>query len=150
MTSDFLAGFAGFETKLKEIQSEMWKVTEEAKNKGEKADLSSFKEQLNTVKELSTMVGEREKGAGEYISETIGNVATQLQPALQNYMEQKQQQAMQPPMMPQVPMPGQHPQMLQEEYQEPEFPMPEAQISESEKQMSNTLSDMYITPQEKK
>jgi len=143
-----------FDTKLSEIKSEMQKVSEDAKRKGQTADLSGFKEQLNTVKELSTMVGERDKGVGEYISETITNVATQFQPAMTRYMEQKQQQAMQPQMMQQVPM-SEQPQQPQEnpsapEYQEQEFPMPESDMSPSEKKMSETLSGMYNNPPEKK
>ncbi len=133
-----------FDTKLSEIQSEMRRVSDEAKKKGEKADLSGFKEQLNTVKELGTMLGEREKGAGEYISETITNVATQLQPAMTRYMEQKQQQQMQPQYAQEPPM-AEQPQQLPEGSQEPELP---SDMSASDKQMSDTMSATYIHPPE--
>lgn len=142
-----------FETKVKEIQNEMQRVTDEAKSKGGKADLSSFKDQLTIVKELSGLVGEREKGAGEYISETITNVAGQLQPAITNYMQQQQQQqAMQPQEMQQPPI-AEQPQQLPQEapvYEEPEFPMPESNMSQSEQNMSNVMESIYITPPKEK
>ena len=140
-----------FDTKLKEIQENMRRVTEEAKSKGEKADLSNFKNQLNTVKELSTMVGEREKGAGEYIAETVTNVASQLQPAITNYMQQQQQQqAMQPQTVPMSEQPQELPQEAPP-YEEPsEFPVPNTDISSSESQMSDVMSSIYITPPKEK
>lgn len=144
-----------FETKVGEIQREMQRAIEEANRKGGKADLTSFKDQLTMIKELNNMVGEREKGAGEYISETISNVAGQLQPALTNYMQQQQQRQMQPQTMQQFPMPEQpeQPQELPQEapiYEEPEFPMPNADMSASEQNMSNVMESIYITPQKEK
>ena len=136
-----------FETKVGEIQKEMQRVTEKAERKGEKADLSSFKDQLNTVKELSTMLGEREKGAGEYISETITNVATQLQPTITQMMQQKQQQAMQ--QLPMAEQPQQIPQQIPEEYQEPEFQTP-SDMNESSQGMAETMSSIYIDPPKEK
>lgn len=145
-----------FETKVKEIQNEMQRATEEAKSKGGKADLTSFKDQLSMVKELSGMVGEREKGAGEYISETITNVAGQLQPAITNYMQQQQQKQMQPQYAQAPPMAEQPPQEAPgnpapaPEYVEPEFPMPESDMSSTEHQMSDVMSSIYINPPKEK
>ncbi len=143
-----------FETKVKEIQHDMQRATEEAKSKGGKADLSSFKDQLTMIKELNNMVGEREKGAGEYISETISNVAGQLQPAITNYMQQQQQKSMQP-QYPQVPPMAEQPsqEVPSQEvpaYEEPEFPMPNANMTDSEQNMSSVMSSIYISPPEKK
>ncbi len=136
-----------FNTKLKEIQTEMQKVAEEAKRKGQKADLSSFKEQFNTVKELSAMMGDKEKGAGEYIADTVGKIGEQVGPALMEFAKQKrEQQAMQPAQMPPVP----------EEFQEvPQPPQgmtlpPNPELTPSEQEMANTMEDMYLHSSEKK
>ena len=98
--------------------------------------IRELKEEISAIKEMSHELGEREKGAGEYISETITNVATQLQPTFTSYMEQKrQQQAMQPPQ--QVPQEFQKPQQPPQEFLNPE-------LTPSEQEMANTLNEMYI------
>lgn len=131
-----------FDTKLQEIQSEMKRVSEEAKRKGQKADLSSFKEQFNTVKELSAMMGDKDKGAGEYIADTIGKVGEQVGPALMEFAKQKrEQQAMQP-----AQMPPEAPEELQEVPEQPQemtLP-PNPELTPSEQEMANTMEDMYI------
>ena len=134
-----------FDTKLKEIQADMQRVTEVAKSKGEKADLTSFKEQFKTVKELSAMVGDKEKGAGEYISETVGKLGEQVGPAIMEFAKQKrEQQAMQPAQMP--PTPEELQEVPQPQVQLP----PNSELTESEKQMSDQMSEMYLHPSEKK
>ncbi len=140
-----------FETKVGEIQKEMQRVTEDAKRKGEKADLSSFRDQLNMVKELSVLVGDKEKGTGEMIMESLGSVAEKVAPALIQLGQQKQQQQMMPQQIPpqaeQLP-PGQNPQELPPEQPKPE-PNPHG-LTPTEQEMSNTMSDMYIHKKDKK
>ena len=131
-----------FNTKLQEIQNDMEKVVTEAKKKGEKADLTSFAEQFKTVKELSKMVGDKEKGAGEYIAETVGELGKNVGPALMEFAKQKrEQQAMQPQQMPQPPEELQEvPQPPQQEMTLPSNP----ELTPSEQEMANTMEDIYI------
>jgi len=134
-----------FETKVGEIKKEMERVTENAKRKGEKPDLTSFKEQLTMVKELSTLVGDREKGTGEMVLESLGGVAEKIAPALIELGKQKQQA----PMPQQLPPPAEQlPQELPPEQPKPE-PNPHG-LTPTEQDMSNKYSEMYLNPAEKK
>jgi len=132
-----------FDTKLKEIQSEMQRVIQEANSQGKKADLSSFKEQFKAVKELNALMGDREKGTGEMIMESLGNVAEKVAPALIELGKARQQQIAHQYIEPQQFPP-------QQQFQElPEGEIPstiphESEMSESEKQMANEMNRMYI------
>ena len=132
-----------FDTKLREIQSEMQRVIQEANSQGKKADLSSFKEQFKAVKELNALMGDREKGTGEMIMESLGNVAEKVAPALIELGKARQQQIAHQYIEPQQFPP-------QQQFQElPEGEIPstiphESEMSESEKQMANEMNRMYI------
>ncbi len=131
-----------FNTKLQEIQNEMQKVVAEAKKKGEKADLTSFAEQFKIVKELSKMVGDKDKGAGEYIAETIGDLGKNVGPALLEMAKQKrEQQTMQPQQMPQPP---QEPQEVPQPPPQETTLQSNPELTPSEQEMANTMEEIYI------
>jgi len=101
--------------------------------------IQAFNEELKAIKSMASELGESKKGAGEYISETITNIATQLQPALTKMIEQKQQPQQFPPYqeMPQYP-PQKIPQEMPQQYPH------QSDLTSSEQQISDTMSDMYI------
>ena len=103
-----------------------------------------IKEQIAAVKEMSKTLGDKEKGAGEYIAETITDVAGKALPALQTLMEQKQQRAMMQPPIQQIET---DPQVMQPTSQMPMEQMPvepNEGLTPTEQQISNQMEDMYL------
>jgi len=134
-----------FDNRRIELESRLQGMEKELKERGSgqvaTQRIKQMKEEIAAIKEMSQELGESKKGAGEYISETVTNVASQLQPALTKYMEQKEQQrSMQQQMqqLPPEPSPIEHP------IQNPE-PQP-SDMTESERQMAEQNYDMYIKP----
>jgi len=124
--------------KLKELEKEMEKV-----KSGNKSDLKGFIEKFKEVKQISAEIGDREKGTGEMVMESLGNVAEKVGPALVEFAKQKQQPVYQSP-----PPAEQLPQELPPEQPNPE-PNPLG-LTPSEQDMSNTMESIYLTPSEKK
>lgn len=102
--------------------------------------IQAFNEELKAIKSMAAEFGDKPKGAGEYISETITNIATQLQPALTKMIDQKQQQQQFPPYPQEFPLqpPQEFPQEMPQEYPH------QSDLTSSEQQISDTMSDMYI------
>lgn len=134
--------------RLKEIREEMDEVKQSGGALGPKR-LKELREEIAGIKEMSHELGEREKGAGEYISETIGNVANTLQPAITRLIEQKERQReMQMQMQqPQFQLPR-NPEPEPVEAQPPE-PQYQTDMTETEKQMADQMEQMYIKKEEK-
>lgn len=146
-----------FDNRRIELESRLQAMEKEMKNKGSgqmaTERIKQMKEEISAIKEMSHVLGDKEKGTGEYISETIGNVADKLGPTLIDMAKQKQEQrAMQQPM--QLPP---EPSQVIEQPQNP-GPLTESGIpvdtqpsdmTETERQMSEQMSDMYINPQAK-
>jgi len=63
-------------------------------------DMESFTKKVEFARKIGELVGDKEKGAGEYIADTVGKLGEQIAPALLDMAKQKQQQAM-PPQIPQ-------------------------------------------------
>ena len=135
------------ESRLKSMEKEIEKT---GGGKLAVENLKQMKDQITAVKEMSHVLGEREKGAGEYISETIGNVADKLGPSLMDIARQRQEQKMMQPPMPELPP---EPAEVIEQPQNPGLvtesgiPVDTGQPSDmtvSEKQMADLKSDMYI------
>jgi len=123
--------------KLKELKIEMEKV-----KSGKKSDLKDFVEKFEEVKRISAVIGEREKGTGEMVMESIGNIAEKAGPALTEFLKAKQQ----PPMPQQLPQefPQEFPQELPPEQPNFESINPSSELTASEKQMSKTMGDIYL------
>ena len=127
-------------SKLKEME----KAIDEARQSGggfSGQRIKDLKEEISAVKEMSNILGDREKSAGEYISETIGNVAQQIQPALTNYMQQKEEQKVEQQMAQQ---------QVAEQAQQPQEESAPAQsegkssMTLSEQEMSQRMQEMYL------
>ncbi len=138
-----------FDSKLQQIQTNMEKAVEGAKGTGKKANLEGFKEQFQAVKEMSQMIGDKEKTAGEVLGETLGAVAEKAMPVLQTLAEQRRQQQMYTPQQQFPPEPVE--QVLQPmSPQQQENPEQQSEMSPSEQDMSNTMERMYLKPSGKK
>ncbi len=135
-----------FENRRIDLDSKLQAMEKELKEKGSgqmaTQRINQLKEEIGAIKEMSKVLGGKEKGAGEYIGETITNVAHQLQPTITSFMEGKRQQAeMQQQMQQQAAM--QVPQEIPEPTN-PDMPMESAEMTPSEKDMADTMNDMYI------
>lgn len=132
---------ARVEQRIKEIEKEIRQGGESLPIQR----LTQFREELKAIKEMSHELGEREKSTGEYFSETIGNIAEKAIPPLTQLLEQKRQQQMQM-QQPQIfPQPPQNPGLELKEIENPEEPEPlRADMTGTEKQISDQMSDMYI------
>lgn len=118
--------------------------------------IKQLKEEIGAIKEMSHVLGNKEKGAGEYISETVTNVATQLQPAITKLIDQREQQRVMQQQMQQLPP---EPVPVIEQPQNPGsvtesgIPVDTGQpsdMTETEQQISDQMSSMYkITPEKK-
>ena len=105
---------------------------------------------------MAAEIGQREKGAGEYISETIGQVADKIGPVISDYIKNKEaqkQQAMQeiiqqPPIETQ--QPETQPTPSTPEQTQPEPPKQENPfgLTGSEQELSNQMADMYLKKRE--
>jgi len=124
------------DTKLKEME----RSVNEARQGGISSQrIKDLKEEIQAIKEMASEIGAREKGAGEYISETIGNVASTLQPTLTKLIEQRQQPHQMPEPIYQMPPEPEMPQMPEQ----PQVNLP-SEMSDSERQISERMSKMYI------
>jgi len=132
------------DTKLKEMERQI----QEAQASGGSLSaqrLREFKEELKAVKEMATEIGAREKGAGEYISETVDSIAKQVGPVVQDYIKAKEQQKQQETQ-----------ELIAQGEIEPQTPpepaepaqTPPSDLTETERQMSEQMSDMYIKKRE--
>ncbi len=147
-----------FENRRIELESRLKAMEREMKETGggkmATQRLQQMKEDINAVKEMSGLIGNKEKGAGEYISETVANVATTLQPALTKLIEQKeqqkamQQQTQQFPPEPTTPMPAEAYGAVEEATQNP-GPQP-SDMTQTEQDISNQMEEMYLKPSGKK
>ena len=111
--------------------------------------LQGFREELKAIKEMQSEIGDREKSGSEVFGEQLTRVAEKALPSLIELGKQRmQQQQFIQPQPPQFSEPEQfhHPDDI--ENSEPiEIPESRQQFSEmtpSEKQISNTMSDMYL------
>ena len=133
-----------FENRRVELESRLQGMEKELKDRGSgqvaTQRIKQMKEEISAIKEMSHELGDTKKGAGEYISETVTNVASQLQPALTKFMEQKEQQKVMQQQMQQLP-----PEPIEQIQTEP---LP-SDMTESEQQMSEQMSDMYLQPPKK-
>ncbi len=99
-----------------------------------------MKDEIKAIKEMSKELGDKEKSTGEVFGETMGNIAEKAMPVLQTLLEQKKAQQTQ---IPQQAMPEQFPPEVIE--QAPPNLEPSSDMTETEQQMSNQMSDMYGT-----
>ncbi len=130
-----------------ELESRVKSMEKDIKEKGSgqfaSERIKNMKEEIAAVKEMSVILGDKEKGAGEMIMESIGTVAEKAGPAITEFLKAKREQ----PPMPQQPQQEQ-PQELPPE-QNPESENPSSELSPSEQQMSDTMSDIYIQKRKK-
>ncbi len=135
-----------FNVKLQEIQTNMEKAVEEAKQTGKQADLAGFREQFKTVKEMSALIGDKEKTTAESLGETLGSVAQTLAPAIQTLANSRREQALRnPPQFPPEPMPEQiQPQQAPANPGNPG----NTELTKTEQEMSSKMQGMYFSPQD--
>ena len=110
--------------------------------------IKDMKEEIAAIKDMSTLLGDKEKGTGEMVWDGIGKLGETVGPALVEALKQKkQQQVYQAPELP--PMPEQLPQELP-----PQQPNPESQtlseLTPAEQQMADQYSQMYLHPSDNK
>jgi len=124
------------ESKLNEMKKEMQQT-----GSGQLATqrIKQMKEEISAIKEMSRELGGKEKSAGEYIGETISNVAGQLQPAMTKYIEQREQQRVMQQQIPRLPPEAE---IIEQPMQNHE-PQP-SDMTETEQQMADQMSDMYL------
>jgi len=122
------------DSKLKDMEKQLREAQEGGRGMGA-SQLNEFRETLKAVKEMQKEIGERERSAGEYLSETVTNVASQLQPTLTKLIESKQKQSQIPAQVEESPAP-QEP--------EPAQPLPQSDITETEREISDQMASMYI------
>ncbi len=132
-----------FENRKSELENRL-KVLENEKQKSSGGlstqRIKDMKEEISAIKDMSKVLGDREKGTGEMLLETLGPVAEKVIPALVDLGKQKQQQQVHQS-QPLPPIPEQLPPELP-----PEQPSQEtsSELTPSEKEMSQTMSDIYI------
>ena len=124
-----------------ELESRLKAMEKEMKEKGSGSmatqRIRDMKEEISAVKEMSVILGDKEKGTGEMVMEGIGTLAEKAGPALAEFLRTKREQ-------PQQQLPQELPQELPPEQPNPESMNPSSELSPSEQQMSDTMSDMYI------
>ena len=103
--------------------------------------INEMKEEFKAIREMSAMLGDKEKGTGEAMMEGLGNVAEKALPALIELGKQKQQAPIAPPYQPpqefypnQQPIPSQG------------TPVPKSEIPPSEEEMAKIRDEMYLNP----
>lgn len=136
-----------FDNRRIELESRLKAMEREMKEKGSgqiaTQRLVQMKDEIAAVKEMSKILGDKEKGAGEYISETVGNLATTLQPTLARLIEQKNAQPQQLP-----PMPAEaYGAVANAQFQPQQLPLGNPELTDTERQMSQRAEEMYINPQ---
>jgi len=142
-----------FDNRRIELESRLQGMEKELKEKGSgqmaTQRIKQMKEEIAAIKDMSKVLGEKEKSAGEYIGDTISNVASQLQPSVTKYIESREnQRAMQQQVMQQQPQ--QLPPEPTQIDQQPGMPLPPSDMTESERQMSEQMADMYLRSPAKK
>ena len=125
-----------------ELESRVKSMEKEIKEKGSgqfaSERIKNMKEEIAAVKEMSVILGDKEKGTGEMIMESLGTVAEKAGPAIAELLKAKREQ----PPRPQQPQ--EFPQELPPE-SNPESANPTpSEMTEEQQQMSDTMSDMYI------
>jgi len=124
-----------------ELESRLKAMEKEMKEKGSGSmatqRIRDMKEEISAVKEMSVILGDKEKGTGEMVMEGIGTLAEKAGPALAEFLRTKREQ-------PQQQLSQELPQELPPEQPNPESMNPSSELSPSEQQMSDTMSDMYI------
>ena len=106
-----------------------------------------MKEEINAIKDMSKVLGDKEKGTGEMMMENLGNVAEKTLPALIELGKQRQQQQF---VQPQLPPPSEQlPQELPPQQPNPEQPNPLG-LTPTEQGISDQMSEMYLGSSEKK
>ena len=135
-----------FENRRAELESRLQAMEKEKKQSGgtlPSSRIKEMKEEIAAIKEISSLIGDREKGAGEMIVEGLGNVAEKVGPAFTELLKQKREQSTIPPQLPpqaeQLP-----PQALETPNPNLDEPLPPSDMTATEKQMSDQMSDMYI------
>jgi len=84
------------DSKLKDLEKSIGEAKKDSGSLGAQR-IKDLKEEVKAIKEMSHEFGDKEKGAGEYISETIGKLGEKVGPALMEMAKQKQEKpAMQP------------------------------------------------------
>ena len=130
------------DTKMKELETQI-QMAQQYGGMGKKR-LKELQEEVTAVKEMGKLLGQdndKEKTAGDYISETVAGTAEKLAPALQAWAERGRQQppqpqplAMQHPQAPNPPTPLE-PQPLESD--------PKSDLTRSEKEISDRSSEIY-------
>ncbi len=142
-----------FENRRIELEGRLQAIEKEKKQgSGNLASnrIKEMKEEIAAIKELSAMIGDREKGAGEMIVEGLGNVVDKVGPAFTELLKQKRQQTPYPPAQENLPpQPSQVPQEVPPQaFETPnpnlDEPLPPSDMTPTEKEMSDQMSDMYI------
>ncbi len=108
--------------------------------------INEMKEEFKAIREMSAMLGDKEKGTGEMVMESLGNVAEKVAPALIELGKQKQQQQ-------QVPIAPQY-QPPQEFHPGQEQPIPSqgtpvsqpSDMAPSDREMADIRDEMYLNP----
>lgn len=109
--------------------------------------IKEMKEEIAAIKEMSGMLGDREKGTGEMIMEGIGSVAGQVGPALTEFLRQKREQQIYQPPEPMRYPPGSTPPNLQSNPPQnpaPKEPSYRSEMTETEKRQADQMAEMYI------
>ncbi len=129
-----------------ELESRLKAMEKEMKEKGggmATERIKNMKEEIAAVKEMSVLLGDKEKGTGEMIMESLGTVAEKAGPAITEFLKAKREQPPMPHQLPQEPS-QEFPQELPPEQPNPESANPSSELTPSEQQMSDLKSEMYI------
>ena len=129
---------ATMDAKLQEMERQIEAAKQSGGTLGAQR-ISEMKEEFKAIREMSAMIGDKEKGTGEALMEGIGNVAEKALPALLELGKQRQQQNIAPPYQPpQEFYPSQQPIPSQGTH------VSRSDLTPTEQQMSNQMEDMYI------
>jgi len=127
-----------------ELESRLKAMEKEMKEKGggmATERIKNMKEEIAAVKEMSVLLGDKEKGTGEMIMESLGTIAEKVGPTFTEFMKSRRQPSQQ--------LPQELPQEFPPEQPNFESENPSSELTASERQMSDTMSDMYINKPKK-
>jgi len=139
------------DSKLRDLKKSIEQANQSGGSLGAQR-IRDLKEEITAIKEMSTALGDREKGSGEMIMEGLGNVMEKASPAITELIKQKRQNPLGPQELPtqeQIPQEFYEPTTQEQLNYESQN---SSELTPSERQMSDTMGEIYLpkkqTPQE--
>jgi len=135
-----------FENRRIDLENKLKAIEKETKGKGSgqitTQRVKEMTEEIAAIKEFFALIGDREKGTGEMIVQGLGNIADKAGPAFIELLKQRKEQATIPQ---QLPPPAEQlpPQVLKPPTPNLDEPLPPSDMTATEKEMSDQMSDMY-------